>query len=327
MLRRTTCLAALAAAVHLLTGPTVASAYSVAVRWSSDDIPSAAGYRVYVRPAGSPERAPIDVPMPRHDGSGRFESVIGDLQVETTYTFAISAYGFDGTESHRSNSYTIGYAQASAVIDSDHDGMTDAEEDLNRNQRLDAGETNRLVADSDFDGVPDGLEREFGADPLDANSPSCGPLDFSEFRVVGSGTANVGYDAELDDLALATTPGGLRAMSIGVMYPQYGKGDLREPLIVTRVRTNDAFRIDVHARSIDGQLYRLRYEGQGHINRSTRRRLRRSLGDHFTGERYELIGIDVAGEIGRMDPGAIFDHVERLTVRGSMVLQRPQICH
>jgi len=183
------------------------------------------------------------------------------------------------------------------------------------------------VADSDGDGVPDGLEREFGSDPLDGNSPNCGPLDFTEFRVVGSGTADVGYDAELDDLALATTPFGTRSTSIGVLYPQYGTGDLREPLLVTRVRANDAFRIEIHARSIDGKLYRLRYEGHGRINRTTKRRLRRSLGDHFTGERYEPIGIDVAGEIGRMDPGAVFDHVERITVRGSLLLQRPQICH
>jgi hypothetical protein len=311
----------------MLAGASSAFAYSVAVRWTSGDIPSAAGYRVYVRPAGGSERAPIDVPRPRHDGTGRFEIVISDLSVETTYTFALSAYGYDGTESERSNSYTIGYGQASTVVDSDHDGLTDAEEDTDKNQRLDGGETNRLVADTDADGVPDGLEREFGSDPLDGDSPSCRPLDFSEFRVVGTGTANVGYDAELDDLALATSPGGLFPTSIGVMYPQYGKGDLREPILVTRVRSNDRFRIEVHARSIEGKLYRLRFEGLGRIDRTTRRRLRRNLGNHFSGERYELVGFDVAGEMARMDPGAILDRIERITVRGSMLLQRPQICH
>ncbi len=66
------------------------------------------------------------------------------------------------------------------------------------------------------------------------------------------------------------------------MYPQYGAGSLTDPLIVTRVRANKPFRIDVHARSTDGRLYRLRYEGFGRVNRVTRRRLRRSLGSHFT---------------------------------------------
>jgi hypothetical protein len=307
--------------------PSSAWAYSVAVRWTGSDDPSIAGYRLFIRPAGSPERAPIDVPRPRRDGRGHFEAVVSDLHVETTYTFAMSAYDENGTESDRSNSYTIGYAQAAAVVDSDHDGLTDAEEDRNLNLRVDAGETDRLVADTDGDEVPDGLEREFGSDPLDGSSPSCAPFDFAQFRVVGSGTADVGFDDELDDLALAMTPAGLRPTSIGVMYPQYGRGTLAEPLLVTRVRDDQPFRIDIHARSTAGKLYRLRYEGQGHINRTTRRRLRRSLGDHFTADRYELIGIDVAAELERMDPGAVFDHIERLTVRGELIMQRPRVCH
>jgi hypothetical protein len=311
----------------LSLGATSASAYSVAVRWTNDGDAAIAGYRLYVMPAGGAERPPIDVPRPRHDGSGRFESVVSDLRVETTYTFALSAYAENGVESPRSNSYTIGYAQAARVVDSDHDGLPDAAEDRNLNQRRDAGETDRLSADSDGDDVPDGLEQRFGSNPLDADSPSCGPLGFSQFRMVGRGTADVGYDAELDDLALATTPLTWRSTSIGVMYPQYGKGTLRDPLIVTRIRDNDPFRIEVRARSIDGKLYRLRYEAFGRITRVTKRRLRVSLGDYFTGDQYELIGIDVAAEIARMDPGAIFDHIERLSVRGSLVMQQPRACH
>lgn len=325
--RRTTSWAALATVLCLLVGPTYASAYTVAIRWTDREDNTIAGYRVYVSPAGDAERAPIDVPRPRRDGSGQFQASIGDLQVETTYTFSLSAYSESGTESDRSNSYTIGYAQAAAVVDSDHDGLTDAEEDHDLNLRFDAGETNRLVADTDDDNVPDGLERTFGSDPLDANSPSCGPLDFSGFRLTGRGTANVGYDPELDDLALATTPARLRSTAIGITYPQYGKGALTDPLFVTRIRDNDPFRIDIQARSTDGKLYQLRYEGFGRVDRITRRRLRRSLGDHFTGERYELIGVDVAAEIAQMDPGTVFATIERISVRGSFVMQQPQVCH
>jgi hypothetical protein len=303
-----------------------AEAYSVTIRWSADGDSSIAGYRLHVKPASGSERPAIDVPRPRHDGTGRFEGVINDLRVESTYTFTISAYDAIGTESERSNSYTIGYAQAAQVVDSDNDGLPDAVEDANLNQRVDPGETDRSVADTDGDDVPDGLEYEFGSDPLGAGSPSCTPLDFSEFRIVGLGTANVGWDAELQDQVLATTPLVHRATSIGVMYPQWSKAALTEPLLVTRIRDNDAFRIDIQARSTSGKLYRLRYEGLGRINRSSRRRLRRSLGNHFTGERYEPIGIDVAAEIAGMDPGAIFDHIERLTVRGSLVMQQPRVC-
>lgn len=326
MLRRHARQAAIAVLLLLIGSATTASAYSVVVRWTADD-PLIAGYRVHVWPEGSPEREPIDVPRPRHDGSGRFETVLGDLAVETTYTFSISAYDAAGTESERSNSYVIGYQQAATVVDSDHDGLPDAAEDRNLNKRLDGGETDRLVADSDGDDVPDGLEATFGSNPLDGGSPSCGPLEFSTFRMVGSGTADVGWNSELEDLALAMTPALRRSTSIGVMYPQYGTGTLTDPLVVTRVRDNDPFRIDIHARSTAGKLYRLRYEGLGRVERVTKRRIRRSLGDHFTGERWELIGVDVASEMQVMDPTAVFDRIERLTVRGSLVMQRLRVCH
>lgn len=327
MLRRHASTALIATVLLLAGSATHASAYSVAVRWTGDSDAAIAGYRLYVQPADGAERPPIDVPRPRHDSSGRFEGVVGDLRVETTYTFALSAYGENGIESPRSNSYTIGYAKAARVVDSDHDGLPDAEEDRNLNLRRDAGETDRLAIDTDGDDVPDGLEGRFGSNALDADSPSCGPLEFSQFRVVGRGAAEVGYDDELDDLALATTPLTWRPTSIGVMYPQYGKGTLRDPLVVTRIRDNEPFRIEIRARSTDGKLYRLRYEAFGRINRVTRRRLRVSLGNYFSGDHYELIGIDVASDMARMDPGAIFDHIERLSVRGSLVMQQPHACH
>ena len=173
---------------------------------------------------------------------------------------------------------------------------------------------------------PTALEREFGSDPLDANSPSCGPLDFSEFRVIGNGTTNVGYDAGARrSRARHHARTGCGRPRSASCTRSTARATLTDPLLVTRVRDNDPFRIDIHARSIDGKLYRLRYEGYGRVNRMTKRRLRRSLGDHFTGERYELIGIDVAAEIARMDPGAVFATIERISVRGSFVMQQPAV--
>jgi hypothetical protein len=324
--KRHECLAAAAAVLAVVAMPALASAYSVAVRWTGEDR-AVAGYRLYVRPAGGVERPPIDVPSPRRNGAGHFEARIGDLDVAVSYTFAMSAYRHDGSESERSNSYTIGYAQAARVVDSDRDGLTDAEEDRNLNLRVDGGETDRLAADTDGDDVPDGVEYDFGADPLDGHSPSCGPVSFSDFRLVGAGTANVDWEPALDDLALTTTPNVPRSTAIGVVYPQYGKGTLDDPLLVTRLLDHDPFRIEVRARSTAGRLYRMRYEGHGRVDRITRRRLRRSLGSHFTGERWELIGIDVASDMARMDPKAVFSHIERLTVRGSLVMQQPKACH
>src|SRR6185436_20115835 len=77
MLRRHAPRAVTAILFLLAISATHAAAYSVAVRWTGDGEAATAGYRLYVTPAGGSERPPIDVPRPRHDGSGRFESVVG----------------------------------------------------------------------------------------------------------------------------------------------------------------------------------------------------------------------------------------------------------
>ncbi len=309
-----------------LSCPSAALAYSVVLRWTGSSDPVIHGYHVLVRAVGGDERAPIDVARPGRDGAGNYQATIGDLDVATTYAFAMSAYDAAGREIARSNERTIGYSAAAGVVDSDHDGLSDAAEDRNLNLRRDAGETDRTVADSDGDLVPDGLETAYGGDPLAPGSPSCTPLDFDAFKVSGRGTATAGWDAELDDVALATTARGKRSTAIGVGYPRKGKAALTEPLLVTRLRSNAPFRIEIQARSTAGKVYRLRYDGHGKGTRVGKRRLQRDLGRHFSGERYESIGIDVAAEIAAMDPGAVFASVERISVRGDLVMQRLHVC-
>lgn len=310
----------------VLAMPALASAYSVMLRWSDHDDGAVAGYRVIVRPAGEPERPPIDVARPRRDAMGQYQATIGDLDVTVSYVFALGAYDTAGRELGRSNERAIGYAQAAAVVDSDRDGRTDAEEDANLNLVRDAGETDRLVADTDGDLVPDGLEIAYGADPLTPGSPACAPIDFSEMRVVGRGTADVVFDPDLGADALVTEPKGRRSTGIGVMYPREGRGSLASPLLVTRLLDDDAFRVEIQARSTAGKLYRLRYDGHGSVTRITKRRLRRDLGAYFAGDRYEAIGIDVAAELAVMDPTAVFAAIERISVRGSLAMQRLHVC-
>lgn len=60
--------------------------------------------------------------------------------------------------------------------DSDGDGLTDGEEDINANGKLDAGETSARHRDTDGDTVDDGVEAfYFKTDPLDPNVP---PIPF-----------------------------------------------------------------------------------------------------------------------------------------------------
>ncbi|MEP7049552.1 MAG: isopeptide-forming domain-containing fimbrial protein [Pseudomonadota bacterium] len=116
---------------------------------------------------------------------------------------------FDGTESgsgcdDRATNVKLGHCIADADLgktttsplepDTDHGGATDGSEDFNRNGLVDAGEGDPTVGhgaddtdktivgliDSDADGLSDGLEREIGTDPMDADSDNDGVLDGAE---------------------------------------------------------------------------------------------------------------------------------------------------
>jgi hypothetical protein len=58
-----------------------------------------------------------------------------------------------------------------SIKDTDSDGLSDGDEDANRNGSIDSGETDPTKADTDNDGMTDGWEIQYGLDPLrnDAN--------------------------------------------------------------------------------------------------------------------------------------------------------------
>jgi len=93
-------------------------------------------------------------------------------------------------------------AQEPTSLDSDGDGLLDSEEDLNRNGKLDHGETDPYLADTDGDGTSDGREREIGTDPAHN-----GLIDFPEpmvFDMVRGLGAEKG-EIELNTLVLVPT--------------------------------------------------------------------------------------------------------------------------
>lgn len=60
---------------------------------------------------------------------------------------------------------------SNAVLwDTDRDGLSDGEEDINHNGAVDVGETKFLILDTDGDGLSDGDEKSFKSNPLDARS-------------------------------------------------------------------------------------------------------------------------------------------------------------
>lgn len=85
--------------------------------------------------------------------------------------------------------------------DTDNGGKPDGAEDVNRNGRIDAGETDpnnpaddnpAMVVDTDMDGLSDDQERDLGSDPNDADSDDDGLIDGQE--------PNPGDDTDADGI-------------------------------------------------------------------------------------------------------------------------------
>ena len=151
---------------------TSADAYKAELVW--EPVSEAAGYNVYVRYGDQQFGPPLDIGAVERKSDGRLHATIVDVPVGPTASFAVSAYNSEGVEGERSNEQAIHYAEAAKIVDSDGDGLTDAQEDTNLNQRVDTGETDPQNADSDSDGSNDGDEVASGRNPLIPDGATCG---------------------------------------------------------------------------------------------------------------------------------------------------------
>lgn len=158
---------ALAVLVLVLVSIGTAAAFDARVAWSP--VAGSTGYTIYVRAAGQSYGSGVDVGAPAPDGDGTIRHVLTGMSRQATTYFAVTSRGAGG-ESPYSNEIQISYATVAAIIDSDGDGLTDAQEDRNLNMVVDPGETDPLLADTDGDGVSDGVEVAQGTDPLDPAS-------------------------------------------------------------------------------------------------------------------------------------------------------------
>mgnify|MGYP001616241930 CR=1 FL=1 len=91
--------------------------------------------------------------------------------------------------------------------DSDGDGLLDGEEDINKNGRVDVGETSPLLEDTDDDGYNDKVEVQAGTDPLDINSFPCADNDSDGYGNPGNAVCPNGGATDCNDNNSAIHPG------------------------------------------------------------------------------------------------------------------------
>lgn len=168
----------------LLVASSVA-AYDASVGWRP--VPDAAGYKLYVRYDSAPFTTGSDLGSLPPEKDGLIRVVVESLPLGPTARFAVSAYDADGNESPLSNQRAIDRAAVAAVLDSDGDGLTDAEEDADLDGIVDSGETDPNDSDTDNDGLSDGKEVNlYGTDPLDRDSDDDGLADGTEIGIFGT---------------------------------------------------------------------------------------------------------------------------------------------
>ena len=201
-----------------------ATGYSVFVRYSSKTVinatntggeivlPEGQAYAGPMTLATSMAVRPISVPPSALSADGLVRHTVKGLPVGPTIRFSVVAH-IDGEESKPSNEIVVTYANMARVVDTDGDGLTDAEEDKNLNGIRDHGETGRNTRDSDDDGLSDGDEVFVSqSDPLDADSDDDGTKDGNDTcqDIDGDGFGSpsvIERTCPLDNCVLVSNPG------------------------------------------------------------------------------------------------------------------------
>lgn len=153
----------IAAALVLALAVTATSGHAFEAQLTWTETTGAAGYNVRVRYDGTLTTIPV---TPSAQVGSVLQVMIPSLPVGPQIFFSVTTLDDQGEESGESNRLSLTYAAVASVVDSDGDGLTDAEEDVDLDRSVDPGETDPRDADTDDDGVSDGLELAAGLDPL-----------------------------------------------------------------------------------------------------------------------------------------------------------------
>jgi len=135
----------------------------IGLEWDPNSEPELAGYRLYYGIESGNYASSVDV-------GNKTNVTLSNLEYDTIYYFAVTAYTASGVESgysaelaHMEPAPDPGDGGGSEIIDSDNDGISDTDE-------TDRFGTDPYNPDTDGDGFADGQEINAGSDPVDPNS-------------------------------------------------------------------------------------------------------------------------------------------------------------
>jgi hypothetical protein len=164
----------------VVVGARVADAYDAWIQW--DPVDGAIAYNVYVAHADGAYEVAAELGQPPLQADGSLGAVVRDIVLIGDTRFEVSAVGTGG-EGPPSNEILIDYATAARVADSDGDGLTDAEEDVDLDGVVDPGETDPHLADTDGDGLSDSAELlQYHTNPLAVDTDGDGVSDRKEIE-------------------------------------------------------------------------------------------------------------------------------------------------
>ena len=131
----------------------VAATYTARLRFAPAASADLAGYFVRVRSSVTNVATETDVGLPALGTDGMVAIAVPGLDVRTSYFFTVVSYDATGAQSVPSNELSTSYATVASQVDSDGDGLSDAAEDPNLDQRVGAFETDPERPDTDGDGT------------------------------------------------------------------------------------------------------------------------------------------------------------------------------
>ncbi len=313
--------------------PTVTSAYTARMAWTA--VPGAAGYSIQVRRDGAAEVDVVDVGARSADADGIVRFDMPALAGTVTRSFTVTSYDSAQLASASSNAIALRYADVANVVDSDGDGLSDAEEDRDRDHVVDAGESNPLDPNDPGSPTPTTTPSVTpppaqtsvptatvtgGATSAPTAAPTHVPATY-RFPLDGwrtgksSGTFQVADDAARSAVLRTDSTKGDK---FSIVYPPRADLGVALPIATMTFGADKSSGVALIVRATDGRNYRLAYRSADGVPTWSRREATFPMAKHG-GSGFETRTRDLAADL-RTIFGVTFVEVRQAELFGSVRL-------